>query len=133
MAYLRSDSLDTYVTESLTLDEAAIAQDVAPHTHRQFLAAIKHSGQIVAHPMQKWPQLLCNDVDFVEVIFAGEAEASELEKIRMARSDYEVYFDYAFDDLRGSLPDADRYRVSGFVMMLRLLDDRKIPLELVDA
>ena len=132
VAYLRSDSVDTYLTEDLDLDKAAIAHDVAPHTHRQFLAAIKHSEQVLAHPTQKWPQLLCNDTEFVEVIFAGDAEASDLEKIRMARSDYEAYFDYGFEDLRGALSDADRYRVSGFVMMLRLLEDRKIPLELVD-
>lgn len=132
VVYLRSDSVDTYLTQSLALDEAAIAHDAAPHTHRQFLAAIKHSERILTYSTENWPLLLCNDTDFVEVIFAGDADASDLDKIRMARSDYEVYFDYGFDDLRGSLSDADRYRVSGFIMMLRLLDDRKIPLELVD-
>lgn len=132
VAYLRSDSLKTYLLPGPTVDEAAIRRDVAPHTHRQHLAAVKHASEIPVLSEDQWLSLLCSNVDFVEAIFAGDITLGDLEAVRMAKSDHNLFFHYAFEEFREKLGDADRFRVDGFVMILQHLEQRGIPLEVVD-
>jgi hypothetical protein len=131
-AYLRSDTLNTYLLPGCVIDEAAIRTDAAPHSHRHLLAAIKCGLDASKRSEDEWPALLCSERDFIEAIFTGEAAVGDLEAVRMAKADHELYFDYAFEDFRAKLSASDRLLIETFVAILILLERHGVPLELVD-
>ncbi|MBM4036363.1 MAG: hypothetical protein FJ291_31900 [Planctomycetes bacterium] len=130
-AYLGSDSLATYLLPGFTIDEARLREDVAPHCSRHLLAAVKLHSQVCTTPEAGWPRLLCSDTDFVEAVFAGPLTPTDLESVRMLEADYELYAEFAFEDLRYGLSICDRMLTEGFVLVLQLLEARGIPLEVV--
>jgi hypothetical protein len=132
VAYLRSDSLQTYLLPGPVVDDAAIHRDAAPHSHRHCLAALKHYDEIRRKPEEQWPSLLCSGSDYVEVIFVGNITPNHLEEVRISRSDYDLFFLYAFEEFREKLKDADRFLVDGFVMILQHLEERNIPLKVIE-
>jgi hypothetical protein len=75
---------------------------------------------------------LCSGDDFVEAIFVGETTPADLEAVRMLKSDYDLFFHYAFEEFRERLSEVDRFRIDDFVMMLNHLEKWGIPLEVVD-
>jgi hypothetical protein len=136
-AYLPSDSLATYVRPmadgaGVAVNTSAIESDVAPHTHRQKLAAIKIHPAAQACDEGRWPALLCSATDYVEALFVGDLAPGDLQCVRMTRSDYDLYFTYAFEDFRARLAEPDRVLVEGFASILDELDARGIALEVVD-
>jgi len=130
-AYLASDSLTTYVLAGLEIDEARLRQEVAPHPDRHLLAAAKLHGHVCSSPEAAWPGLLCSDIDYVEAVFRGPLALDHLESVRMLEADYELYSDFAFEDLRCGLGVCDRMLTEGFVLVLQHLEARGIPLEVV--
>ena len=78
VAYLRSDSLNTYLRPGPLVDEVAPGCDAAPHTHRHMLAAVKHGTQPCEMNENQWPALLCGRSDYIEAVFIGDATPSDL-------------------------------------------------------
>jgi hypothetical protein len=132
LAFLRSDSLLTYLKPGLSVDEDLLAADAAPHSHRHQLALLKHEADVESLPDARWPDMLCCNDDYVEAIFVGELLPSALACVRMPRISYDLYFDLAFEDFRTRLDDANRTVVENFVMVLDALKARLIPLEVCD-
>lgn len=136
-AYLPSDSLATYIVPladgaGVAVNTGALQADVAPHSHRQKLAALKLHGAARACDEGRWPKLLCSATDYVEALFVGDLAPGDLECVRIARSDYDLYFTYAFEDFRARLGEADRVLVEGFASVLDELEARGVALEVVD-
>lgn len=131
LAYLRADSLATYMLTGPTVDATAVQEDAALHSHSHFLAGIKHFGTVPHVPESSWPSLLCSSEDFIEAIFTGRIGVDDLEEIRMLKSDYDLFFHYAFEDFREKLDEADRCLVEGFAFILKLLKQHGIRLELI--
>ena len=50
----------------------------------------------------------------------------------MSRLDHEVYFEYAFEEFRERLSEPERCLIGDFVTALKLLDQRAIPLKVVN-
>jgi hypothetical protein len=132
IAYLRSDSLKAYVGPGPILDQDSLNRDIAPHSHRQMLAALKHSSEILAFPQVRWPSILCNASQYVEAIITGGVTRVDIEAVRMDKLDYDLFFEFAFQDFRSKLADADRFRIDMFVLILQLLEDHHVPLELIN-
>jgi hypothetical protein len=130
-AYLRSDSLKTYVDASSNVDRVAIEEDATPHTHKHYLAGIKHANSTYYTPETEWPSMLCSNVDYIEAVFVGSSTPDDLEEVRMLKSDYELFFHYAFEEFREKLSEADRALVDGFVMILKYLKSHGIHLEVI--
>ena len=131
IAYLQGDSLKTYVLPGPIVDEASIRHDVAPHSHRHLLAGLKLAPQVCHSPQDTWATLLCSGDDTVEGIFVASVAPRDVESVRIRRSDYDLYFEYAFEEFRQKLDEADRCLIGGFVMILRILKNNGIPLEVV--
>ncbi len=131
VAYLRADSLKTYMLPGPSVDAPAIQRDAAPHAARHCLASIKHVHEVTATAESAWPRLLCNDHDFVEAIFRGDLTTDDLECVRMAKADYEMLYEFAFEEFRVKLGKADRMEIDNFVLILEQLDRRGIRLEVV--
>lgn len=138
VAYLPGDSLKTYLHAACddpgraVVDADAIQRDAAPHVNRHHLAALKHGRGVCASPEPRWPSLLSSATDYIEALFVGDLRPSDLQCVRMARSDHDVYFAYAFEDFRAKLGEADRVLVESFVTILEQLEARGVALEVVD-
>lgn len=138
VAYLPADSLMTYVRpvpgmpNREEVDDEAILDDSAPHQSRHHLAALKLDRKIHASPEPRWPALLSSCSDYVEALFVGDLRPADLQCIRMARADHDIYFAYAFEDFRAKLSESDRVLVESFVSILEQLEARRIALEVVD-
>jgi hypothetical protein len=132
IAYLRDDSLKTYVNAPDIVDSAAIERDATPHTHKHYLAGIKHAGGSYHIPETQWPSMLCSNTDFIEAVFVRSLTPDDLQEVRMLKSDYDLFFHYAFEEFREKLSEADRALVDGFVMILKHLRDRGVHLEVIE-
>ena len=132
VAYLRCDSLQTYVTPELQVDLLTLGGDVASQENRHLLAALKMGRRVCTCPEERWHSMLCSGADYVEAIFVGDATPADLERVRMSRIDYEGFWHFAFESVRNKLSDAERSLVEGFVLLLSLLRQKNIPLEAVD-
>ncbi len=132
LAYLKSDSLKSYVREGQRVDDEAIREDVAPHSHRQYLAALRHSADVPATPEDRWPAILFAGGDYVEAIFVGDLTPEQVESVRLRKTECQELWGYAFEEFRGKLSNSNRFRADTFAMILRHLDRYGIRLEEVD-
>jgi hypothetical protein len=129
VAYVRSDSLKTYMLPGPALDEISIRHDATPHAHRHHLAALKHAGEVPSCPEDEWPDLLCSSKDCVEAIFTGRLSPAEIEVVRMPREDFDFRYHHAFQFFRGKLDKADRILVADFSIAYEQLKNHRIDLE----
>jgi hypothetical protein len=131
VAYLRADSLKTYMLPGPRVDGPAVEQDAAPHRERHCLAGIKHAAEVVKRLDAAWPEVLCNNDDYVEAIFVGDLAPDDIECVRMTKADHEDLYDLAFEDFRTKLRPADHLEIDTFIMTLDELAKRGIRLEVV--
>ncbi len=57
IAYLRHDSLNNYV-EGNHVDIERIRKESVSHSHRHFLAGLKHADEVVKMKEEQWPGML---------------------------------------------------------------------------
>jgi hypothetical protein len=133
LAYLRADSLETYLLPGCVVDEAGLQRDVCPHSHRHFLAALKHGAEATVLTEDRWPALVCSRHGFIEAIFVGNPSPADLQAVRMDQFDYELYSGFLVEAALGRLGASDRYLVEEFDTLLSLLEKNSIPLEKVAA
>ncbi len=131
VAYLKEDSLKTYMLPDLAVDEASLSRDAAPHSHRQCLAALKHADEVEALPEEDWPSLLCSANRYIEAVFTGDVNTGDVELVRISRQDYDVRFLHVFEEFRGGLDEAERMLAEDFAMIWQHLDDKQITLEVI--
>jgi hypothetical protein len=132
VAYLRSDSLKTYMLPGPALDEISLRRDASPHAHRHHLAAIKHAEEVPGCPEDDWPELLCSPSDCVEAIFTGAVNPADVEVVRMPRKDHDFRYRHAFQFFRGKLDKADHILVADFAIAHEQLKNFRIDLEPIE-
>jgi hypothetical protein len=133
LAYLWADSLETYLLPDCVVDEAGLQRDACPHSHRQFLAALKHGPEAASLAEELWPALVCSRHGFIEAIFIGNPTPGDLQVVRMEQLDYDLYSGFLVDAALGRLGASDRYLVEELDTLLSLLEKNSIPLETVAA
>ena len=68
-AYLKSDSLKTYMPTETDFRETALRQEAATHQNRHHLAAVKHAAALKTATPTDWAEMVCNNDEFVEAVF----------------------------------------------------------------
>lgn len=121
VAYLPYDSLSTYVGPGNKVNLKAITSDVACHEQRNILAAIKHAEDLDTLPETEWSKVLCSGNDYIEVIFTHEVVPSNIFEVRYPKSYHDILFDFAYEDIKGELSEAERFMVEGFATIRELL------------
>jgi len=133
VAYLPGDSLATYVAPGPRVDLERLRRDAAPFAERHRLTVLKHADDVVASTPTSWAALVSSPDGFIEAIFTGPLSPTDVAEARMSRDDFELRFHHVFEELRGRLDEATRFQVEEFAMVWRHLDEKKIPLEVVDV
>lgn len=132
VGYLQADSLSRYLTSDSAVNEEELVRDCAPDSHRQILAAIKHSLAILCLAESRWSSLLCNNDDYLEAIFTGEIASNKIDSVRIDKLDYDLCMEYGFNEHRQRLSDADRLWIEAFCLIDECLDDLGLAWETVD-
>jgi hypothetical protein len=114
LGYLDADSLRTYVTTSLTIDDATLSRHCSSDSYNHFLAALKHAHDILKESENRWPIIVCNSDDYIEAIFDVNLQPDQIITVRIAKSDFDLYWEYAFNEHREKLSELDRFRVDIF-------------------
>ncbi|HKH47647.1 MAG TPA: hypothetical protein VKM72_23565 [Thermoanaerobaculia bacterium] len=133
LAYLWADSLKTYLLPGCMVDEEGLQRDACPHSHRHYLAALKHGADAASLAEERWPALICSRDGFIEALFAGSPTPGDLQAVRMDQVDYDLYTGFLVDAALGRLGEGDRHLVEDFDNLLDLLERHSIPLEKVAA
>jgi hypothetical protein len=113
VGYLQSDSLKTYVTDE-GVDGDTLAVGCSTDSGKHLLCALKHVEDLIGLAESRWPQMVCNPDEYVEVIFLGGLGADKLHAVRISRTLYELYYEYSYNEHREKLGELDRYRVDLF-------------------
>ena len=132
-AYLRSDSLKTYMRVDGTLDEPLLLKETSPHSHRHVFAGLKHASDLGSAAEEQWPVLLCSKTEFIEVVFSSELKLSGIEAVRLEANLYRELFEFGFENFRVKLTDERRFVFEAFVMIKKILRENKIPLEVAKS
>jgi hypothetical protein len=129
VAYLKSDSLKTYMKPDGTINEDLLHEESASHSHRDLFAVLKHALELPSGHEERWPTLLCSDFDFIEAIFSAKLLPSGIEAVRLKMSQYKELFEFGFENFRVKLTDERRTLVEAFVLIKKILRKKGIPLE----
>jgi hypothetical protein len=132
MAYLRGDSLQTYVQPSGSVKRAKLAADCASEAHKHHLCALKHSKLVPTWKPQEWCALVCNNDDYVEAVIGGPVSTKHATAVRMFRSEYTRYWHMAFDENRRDLDDLNIRLADDFDRIDRCMETAKIKWEPID-
>ena len=131
VAYLKRDSLNGYVADDGRVDTGSLHGDLAPHSHRHRLAALKHSDDLDTRRAD-WPAMLCSDDDYVEAIFVADLGKTRVSEIRIARSDYESLWELCFRAHGRRLSDGEKALAFDFRVVLEAGRNRVITLKVLD-
>lgn len=133
LAYLKSDSLKTYMLPGPSVDEAAMRVDLTREPQKHLLASIKYASQLVRETQAKWPSVLCNDADYIEAIFVGDFGPRDLGSIRIRESDYERFAYLVVEIAREDVSEGEHMLAAEFREIILLLAAQNVPLEVVHA
>lgn len=131
IAFLRNDSLKTYVAANLAIDDAQLTQESAPRSHYHLLCALKHRVELPGKPPAGWAAMVCSPSSYIEVVFIRSLGPANLEEVRMSQFDHDLYYHFAFESFSRPLSMLDKYLVKGFVMLLDRLEALGISLRTV--
>ncbi len=123
VAYLRSDSLKTFMRADATLDEPLLRAEISPHSHRGVFAAVKHSSECASSPEAAWPWMLCSTSEFIEAVFQADLRPACIAEARISQDRHRLLHRLVARLLLGeALHEADRAVATDFARVLRGLE-----------
>lgn len=127
IVYVKTDSLNGYTAADGTVNQSALLQHLAPHSHRQQLAGLKHAAD-VENSVGHWPTMVCSATEYVEVIFVATLQAGMVSQVRIAKRDYQELWNLCFNAHGRRLSPGERALAHAFRTMLRAAHNGMIKL-----
>lgn len=125
--YVKHDSLNHYVSKSGVVNFKLFKKEIAEHTHRKYLSTLKHIGDIQTTLESNWPNMLCNEDDYIEAIFIKEILLDSLEEVRIQQTTKSYYENFAAD------PDPDlQTKAQVFMCVVHDLKQKGINVKVVN-
>lgn len=131
LGYLSADSLNMFVSETLEVDVDGIKINCSTDQSKQFLAALKHSDDILEKESKLWAETLCGENAYIEAIFPNKVEPQHIYSVRISKIDYDIYWDYAFEEFREKLDELQRYKVNDFRKITDYLREHNLDWEVI--
>lgn len=119
IAYLMGDSLTTYMPTETEVDITILRQEVATHSHRHYLVALKHAGEFATSNCSEWATMVCCDDRYTEAIFVKDVDVSSIAVVRMEETEHTRLFALAFDEYTQHHDDATHSLKADFVRILQ--------------
>ncbi len=132
-AYLKEDSLLSYVDNAAKVDVGRVEGEVASPARLGELVCLKHvSDPAVADPAA-WPVMMCNSACYVEAIVEDTLSADQVSEMRVARHRYDYLMDLAFGGFFGRRTEPERALAQDFIDVLSGASARSIPLQAIEV
>jgi hypothetical protein len=132
VGYLKGDSLTDYMTFGPAVDAMKLSSECATDSHKHFLATLKHSSEAATQSPDEWPEMLCGAREYIEAVLNGDLRPQYLETVRIAKLDFDLYWEYAYNEFREKLSELDRYRVDSFAAIDEALQTLGVTWETVE-
>ena len=130
LTFIKEDSLN-YVDDS-GLNIEILCQEIANKECVNYLASQKHENDLKEKPFEEWASMICCDQNYIETITIDDILDEHIQNVRMSKEDYNLYFDYLFEDFTSKLSENEKYRLEDFRKMQILLSQKGIELEIID-
>ena len=119
IAYLTDDSLTTYMPNETVVDITKLRQEVGTHSHRHYLVAVKHAGELDTSNRSDWPTMVCCNDRYCEAIFVEDVDLSSVDAVRVKEAEYTRLFALAFNEYTQHHDDATHSLKADFVRILQ--------------
>lgn len=129
VAWIATDSLIGFVSDDAVFDQDLFFKNVAASPHHSHMTAIKteHKGD-----SSSWPELICNENDYVEAIFVRPLEPPEVQAARICSRQLLELEELIF---RHSITPGDAAvmnRIERFESLQKILKEQGKEIEVVD-
>jgi len=131
IAYLMRDSLTTYMPTEAKINITTLRQEVATHSHRHYLAALKHAGELATSNRSDWARMVCCDDRYSEAIFVKDVDLPSIAAVRVKEAEYTRLFALAFNEYTQHHDDATHSLKANFIRILRAEQEGHFPVERV--
>ena len=131
IAYIVDDSLSCCFAESGNLCLELLSDNISPHTHRHYLAALKHAQEVVLSQEDSWQSLIVSDACYIETILGKAPVFSSITEVRLRRENYDELWELAFANFGRKLSDADKALVLDFSHIIALSKQGSFILEVL--
>jgi hypothetical protein len=121
------DSVCVFCSVGGKVEGEKIRRNLAPFSHRQYVAGQAHAGEISEDPHQ-WFKLLPGD-KYIEIVFCETFTIDNIERVRTSSEEYNRMWEMAFADFTRRLDEAGRALVQDFVNLRRAVVEGRIRLE----
>ncbi|MBF0509857.1 MAG: hypothetical protein HQK57_13150 [Deltaproteobacteria bacterium] len=130
-ACLPDDSLECCFNKLRQFDEDLVRRKACPHTHRHYLAAIKHAAVVPQTTKEQWGGVILADGNYIEAIFMAKILPDHIAQVRVKQDKYDELFNMAFDAFGRKLHEAETAQVLHFVQILKETRKRSISIEVL--
>lgn len=96
VAYIADDSLSCCFDATNNFLFNRLSELIAPHSHRDSLAALKLHQQVVSSSPALWSYLVLSDDSYIEAILSESPAFSLVSEVRIKRKHYDELWDLAF-------------------------------------
>jgi hypothetical protein len=128
VAYVKTDSLRGYTDSAGNVDDATLRNDVAGQDRCHVLAALKHATQIESREDDKWPNMLCSNDDYIEVLFVADICCKSVEEVRVSSRELAIAEELCFDAHGRKLTEEEKSLASIYLNIFRARRDGLIQL-----
>jgi hypothetical protein len=128
IAYLSGDSLKYFMRLDGHPDIENIRQESSAHSHRHYLATLKHILAIPSSNELEWPIMICSGTDYIEAIFVQEVIPDSIKEIRLPVDEHSRLNNLVFEGFDRPLDIHERAEVDAFQTILEKIDEKSLSL-----
>lgn len=131
IAYIKHDSLNGYTDTAGNFNRDLFQEDVAPQSHCQYLATLKHADEIIEQE-GKWSTMLFSNDDYIEAIFIAPLSPNDIDEVRITQQEYNQIWELCFNSYSKKLTDPQKAHANNFLQILLANRRNRITLSVVN-
>ncbi|MBF0175040.1 MAG: hypothetical protein HQL83_16610 [Magnetococcales bacterium] len=132
VAYLKGDSLKTFMDSHHNLLEDRLRVSVSSKDRRHQMMALKHSPHLTQWEKKDWPRKVCSTDEFVEAIFVKSFTSSQIQEVRIDKGLFFRMNNIAFNkNARIQCTPEEIFQANSFEIINKILHRLGIPLKVI--
>jgi len=129
-AFLKKESTLYVHNGSLNIEQ--LKNDTASRKTIHLLTAIKNEKELPDTAAKNWPELVCNEKNYIEAITTDDISIEHINTVRISKKSEDIYFDYLYKGCISQLDKFEKDYLGDFRDMLKLLEKNGINKEIID-
>ena len=129
-AFLEKESI-RYVDDN-HLNIKKLKKDATDRKTVHLLAAVKNEKELQGSAKEKWPEMVCNEKNYIEAVTKDEISVNYIDTVRVSKDSHDMYFNYLYKAYSSQLDESEKRQLGAYKDMLKLLEKNRINKEIVD-